>query len=134
MRLTLSVLLYLAVACASGPQSRIVSTPQGSGPALNCPYAPVGDSAFVRLTVVSQLGDTLRTAQVRLAGRTMKGPAKPVELKAPAASDVYELGPFPVGDYTLTVEDSGWRPAHIQVRFCSNDTATLRAIMVPIAP
>lgn len=132
MHPSLTALLCLTVSCASRPSSRIMAIPQPR-PTSSCPNAPIGDNANITLVILSELGDTLRAAQVRLTGRTPAGPTRPLELNAPSAAGVYQLGPLPVGDYQLTVADSGRRSAHIRVRFCADGTATLQAILVPVA-
>jgi hypothetical protein len=130
----LLVAVSVSLACAGGNRSGFLMTPQLE-PIQRCPHAPVGSDARLSLLVLSNRGDTLRSARIRLAGRSALGAVQPtMEPSAPSASGEYDLGPFPVGEYLLTVTDSGWQTARMRLTYCGDSHFRLKAVLVPTGP
>jgi hypothetical protein len=129
----LLVVVSVSLACAGGSRSGFLMTPQME-PIQRCPYVPVGSDARLSLLVLSNRGDTLRSARIRLTGKTASGAVQPtLELSAPSSAGESDFGPFPVGEYLLTVSDSGWQTAHTRLTYCGDAHFRLKAVLVPAA-
>lgn len=130
----LLVAVSVSLACTGGSRSGFLITPELE-PLRRCPRAPVGSDAHLSLLVLSNRGDTLRSARIRLAGRSASGAVQPtLEPSAPSASGEYLLGPFPVGQYLLTVSDSGWQTARMRLTYCGDSHFRLKAVLVHTGP
>jgi hypothetical protein len=128
----LLAIVSFCLACAGRSHSGFLMVPQ-SEPMRECPYAPSGSDARLSLLVLSNLGDTLRSARIRLTGNTASGAVQPtLERSAPSTSGIYDLGPFLVGKYLLTVSDSGWQSAHTKLTYCGDNHLLLKAVLVPM--
>lgn len=126
----LALLILSGCSARHGSHFLIAPAPR-SGPVESCPYAPIGSDVYIRVLAVTEHDDTLRTAQVSLRGGGLNGQIMPVTLTAPGEDGVYTFGPVEVGDYRLTVADSGRHPARIRLQFCHNESVSLRAVLVP---
>ena len=134
MRDLLVGVLCVGLGCAGRNRSGFVIPPQ-PGLTRSCPYARGGSDAGLRLVVLSELGDTLRSARVRVTGKTWTGVAQPtLELNVPSPAGVYELGSLLVGDYMLSVRDSGRQTAHIRIKYCDSSLLQLQAVLRPTGP
>jgi hypothetical protein len=129
MRQLLAGLLFVSLGCASHTRSGFIVPPQ-AGIIEHCSSAPSGSDARLSLIVLTERGDTLRTARIRFIGTTAGGAIQPVmELEAASPSGAYELGPFPVGQYQLSVSDSGRQTAYATAKFCNSIQLHLQAVL-----
>ena len=134
MRHLLVGVLCVGLGCAGRSRSGFVIPPQ-PGLTRSCPYAPRGSEARLRLVILSELGDTLRSPRIRLTGKTWTGVAQPtLELDAPSPAGVYELGSLLVGEYVLSVRDNGRQTAHIRIKYCDSSLLQLEAVLRPTDP
>ncbi len=130
MRLILTAALAGALAC--GPGTRGFVLPAQQGLLRSCPGTPTGSEAQLRLLVLTDRGDTLRSAKVQLRTDARGSISSATREWASAGPmGIYEVGPLEAATYDITVQDTGRQPAYMRVRFCDSSTLEAHAILPP---
>lgn len=125
MRMFLLATLCVLGACAAQRRSGFVVPPQ-DGLLRACPTVPKGENARIRLVALSELGDTIRSATVRLDREPY---SRTLELQAPDSDGVYNIGPLVAGKYDVTVTAEGHQSAHMTATFCNSSTLEVNAVL-----